>query len=92
MRISRWGYNYKAGVWYNTSKNFHCHDPETFCCTGDKVVIRQCRKLSSIKHYYVRNIILPITRQNLTGEPSTEYEAEALAYNEQMRSKIKVFF
>ena len=71
----------------NRSKNFHAHDGEEFCETGDKVVIRRCRKLSSIKHYFVRNIVLPVARQNLTGEPLTQYEADAIEYNEELRSK-----
>jgi hypothetical protein len=54
------------------------HDPEDFCKTGDKVVVKQCRKLSATKYYSVRNIVLPIGRMNLTGEPSTQFEADAL--------------
>ena len=52
-------------------RHFHSHDEEEFCRTGDKVVISQCRKISSIKHYYVRNIVRPTVRQNLSGEPET---------------------
>ena len=44
--------------------------------------------MSPIKHYYVRNIVKPIGRMNLTGVPSTEYEKEMLDYNEQLRSKV----
>ena len=49
--------------------------------TGDKVVIRACRKLSARKYYYVRNIVKPIGRQNVTGMPSSIDEVEALEYN-----------
>ena len=41
----------------------------------------------------MRNIILPVARQNLTGEPATEFEAQALAHNEALKSKpLKQFF
>ena len=76
-----------TGLWIQSSKNFHAHDPEEFCKTGDKVVLRACRKLSPIKHYYVRNIVLPIGRQNVTGVPDTQYERDALEYNEKLRSE-----
>jgi hypothetical protein len=69
------------------SRNFHCHDEESFCRTGDKVVIQSCRKISSIKHYYVRNIVRPVVRQNLSGKPETQYEQDALDYNKELRSR-----
>ena len=74
-------------MWQNCSRHIHAHDEENFCKSGDKVVIRRCRTMSSIKNYYVRNIILPTARQNLTGEPQTDYEANALKFNEDLRNK-----
>ena len=47
------------------------HDEENFCKSGDKVVIRQCRKLTQHKYYYVRNIIKHVGRQNVSGKPGT---------------------
>ena len=80
-------------MWQNTSRNFHAHDEENFCEVGDKVVLRQCRKISTMKHYYVRNIILPTARQNLTGVPAHKYEADALAFNEELRDRpLKQWF
>ena len=76
-----------TGIWIQSSNNFHAHDPESFCKTGDKVVLRACRKLSPSKHYYVRNIVLPIGRQNVTGVPDTQDERDALEYNDQLRSQ-----
>ena len=75
------------------NRNFQVHDPEDFCKTGDKVVVRQCRKLSATKYYSVRNIVLPIGRMNLTGEPSTQFEADALKFNKELRQKpLKMYF
>ena len=81
MRVSRYHFNQKINYWIHNGKNFQCHDEENFCKTGDKVVIRQCRKLSVLKHYFVRNVVLPIGRQNVTGKPGSKDEEEALEYN-----------
>ena len=67
------------------------HDEENFCKSGDKVVIRSCRKLTGRKHYYVRNIIKHVGRQNVTGKPQTQYEQDALDYNEKLRAFQPVF-
>ena len=74
VRVSNYRWNTYAKTWFQSSKNFHAHDEENFCKTGDKVVLRACRKMSPIKHYYVRNIVKPIGRMNLTGVASTQYE------------------
>mmetsp|Transcript_5532 Transcript_5532/g.3893 ORF Transcript_5532/g.3893 Transcript_5532/m.3893 type:complete len:109 (+) Transcript_5532:26-352(+) len=63
VRVSRYGFNHKIGIWFSSTKNFHCHDEENYCRTGDKVVIRTTRKISPIKHFYVRNIVRPAGRQ-----------------------------
>jgi hypothetical protein len=52
-------------------------------------VIRQCRKISPIKFYYVRNIVLPTGRHNIYEKDLTEYEKEAISFNEKLREKIK---
>ena len=69
------------------SKNFHCHDGENYCRTGDKVVIQQCRKITPIKYYFVRNIVLAAGRQNLQTKDMSIYEKEAMDYNRRLRSK-----
>ena len=51
------------------------------------MVLRACGRISPIKNYYVRNIILPIGRQNVTGVPDTQYEIDALDHNEQLRNQ-----
>jgi hypothetical protein len=56
-------------------------------------VIRQCRKISPIKFYYVRNIVLPTGRHNIYEKDLTEYEKEAISFNEKLREKYdKVYF
>ena len=63
VRVSRYSFNYKAKVWLGIGRNFHAHDEENFCQTGDKVVIRTNPvPFSKIKTYYVRNIILATAR------------------------------
>ena len=70
------------------NKNFHCHDEEEYCRTGDKVIIKACRKLSPIKHFYVRNIVLATGRQNLNMNDLSKYEKDALEYNQELRGRI----
>ena len=86
VRVSSYHYNYKVGFWMCKGRNFHCHDAENYCRTGDKVVIQQCRKLSSIKHYMVRNIVLAAGRQNLLTQDMSRYEKDAMDYNRILRS------
>ena len=62
VRVNSYHYNYKIGIWFTKSKLFHCHDEENYCKIGDKVVITHGGNFSKIKHYYVRNIILPAGR------------------------------
>ena len=81
----------KVAIWTQRSKNFSVHDEENFCRSGDKVVIRRCRKLTHTKHYYVRNIVKHVGRQNVSGVPSTQYERDALDFNEKLRSQMPVF-
>merc|ERR1711957_791944 len=62
VRASRYRWNNKIGIWLNNSRNFHAHDEEEFCVTGDKVVLTSCRKISNHKAFMVRNIVKPAAR------------------------------
>ena len=62
IRMSRYSWNYRMKIWNNCSRNFHAHDEEEFCQTGDKVIVRFGRSFSKTKKYYVRNVILPVGR------------------------------
>ena len=86
-RVNSYHWNYKVGFWMSKSKNFHCHDEENYCRTGDKVIIRSCRKLSATKYFYVRNIVLATGRQHLTTSEMSKYEKDALNYNRKLRAK-----
>ena len=93
VRVSRYGFNDTIGYWIHKGKNFTVHDEESYCQVGDKVVIRQCRKLSPMKHYYVRNIVLPIGRVNVTGKPGSKDEVNALKYNKKLREQVpRIYF
>ncbi len=63
---------------------FHCHDEDEYCRSGDKVVIRYIgKKISPIKYYYVRNVVLPIGRHHAYDQKDiSEYEKEQMSYNE----------
>ena len=93
MRGSGYSWNNKVGIWLNNSRNVHAHDPESFCVTGDKVILLQCRKLSKIKSHHVHEIIKPAARQNITGDPATKWEASLLKHNKsQMDKPLKQWF
>ena len=65
MLVSRYHFNRKFGFWMTRNNKFHCHDEEEYCRTGDKVVIRAIgKRISPIKHYYVRNVVLSIGRNH----------------------------
>jgi ribosomal protein S17 len=43
VRVNSYHWNYKVGFWVTKSRNFHSHDGENYCRTGDKVIIQNCR-------------------------------------------------
>lgn len=67
-------------VFRRTSK-FHVHDPLDMCRVGDKVYIHSCSKVSSIKHYYVRNFFRMSPRINFVISNYLPFEKDAIAYN-----------
>ena len=95
MLVSRYRYNTKFGIWMMRNHKFHCHDEEEYCRTGDKVIIRYCgKKLSPIKYYFVRNVVLPIGRGHTYDQKDVSiYEKEAINYNEALREgNTRVYF
>ena len=46
----------------NSHKNKLVHDQMNYCVSGDKVIIKNCQKLSKQKAYYIKNIIKPFPR------------------------------
>jgi small subunit ribosomal protein S17 len=85
VKVDRFTWNRHYNTYYMRWRNFHAHDPENFCHIGDKVVIKTCKKLSPIKHYFVRNIVLPIGRPVSLNSISLD-EIEAIKYNNKLRS------
>ncbi|MFO7810344.1 MAG: 30S ribosomal protein S17 [Candidatus Delongbacteria bacterium] len=43
--------------YYSRSKKYMAHDPENTCNAGDTVKIRECRKLSRNKSWYLMEIV-----------------------------------
>ena len=87
VRVHSYHWVWKVGHWQTKSKLFHCHDEENYCRTGDKVIIRHHRKISNSKSYYVRKIILAAGRQNFNKSEMSQYELDAIDYNEQLRER-----
>lgn len=55
-------FNFRYYRYRKRGRNYQAHDEENFCRVGDVVVIKQCEKLSPIKHYYVRNVLKQAAR------------------------------
>jgi len=62
VKIDRFYHHDKLKKLVTAPKKFQVHDEEEYCKVGDKVVIRLCRPISKLKHYYVRNVVLPTPR------------------------------
>ena len=63
------------------NSKLHAHDEDEYCRSGDKVVIRTCKKMSPIKYYFVRNIVLPVGRHNIYEKDLSSFETEQMDYN-----------
>ena len=73
----------------NFAHRFQVHDEDSICKVGDKVVIRSCQPLSKWKHYYVRNIIWMVPRQNFYYKDLLGFEKRALLYNKDLRRNFQ---
>ena len=85
VEVSNYRFIKKYRMWVSRRKRFHCHDPDEFWWVGDKVIIRQCLKLSNIKYFYVRNVVLPIGRNSFYAGKLSKDEIDAISYNEELR-------
>ncbi len=65
-------YNYKYKKYNKRGNNYQVNDAENFCRVGDVVVIKYCKKLSSTKSYYVRNVISQAPRNDHWDKLSPE--------------------
>jgi small subunit ribosomal protein S17 len=79
-------FNHTYGIYLNRPSKFQVHDEDEICKTGDKVVIRVCRPISKLKHYYIRNIVWMVPRQNFTLNKFLNFEKRALLFNEGVRN------
>ena len=90
--VTRYRYVSKMNKIMSRGKKFHCHDEFNECRIGDKVVIKCKRGISNIKHFYVRQVVLPIGRHNYYATGFSQDEKEAMAYNEKLRrEKINIY-
>lgn len=78
VRVSSQHYNKKYKLFLNTHINKLVHDEMNYCVSGDKVIIKGCPQMSKQKHYYVKNILAPFSRDefNWEGAPLKETEAK----------------
>ena len=80
VRVSAQNWNNKYKRYLHSHKNKLVHDELNYCVSGDKVVIKNCAKLTPLKHYYVKNIIKPFPRDELdprfSGRVKEQKQAE----------------
>jgi small subunit ribosomal protein S17 len=90
VKVDSLTFNPTYKIFINRPSKFQVHDEDEICKTGDKVVIRLCRPVSTLKHYYIRNIIWMVPRHNFTINKYLNMEKRALYFNEQLRNKIDI--
>jgi small subunit ribosomal protein S17 len=83
-------FNPTYALYINRPSKFQVHDEDDICKTGDKVVIRSCRPISTLKHYYVRNIVWMVPRHNFTLNKFLNFEKRALLFNEGVRGTADI--
>ena len=75
----------KYKFYQKRSSKFHVHDPFDMCRVGDRIYIKQCKRISPIKNYYVRNFFWMSPRMNFVISKFLPYEKEALVYNQKLQ-------
>lgn len=79
VRVSSQTWNNKYKRFLHTHKNKLVHDETNYCVSGDRVIIKNCAKLSPNKAYYVKQILKPFGRDefdrlNPHQETQLDYE------------------
>lgn len=62
VRVSARNWNTKYKMYLYSHKNKLVHDETNYCVSGDKVIIKSCKKLSKQKAYYVKSIVKAFPR------------------------------
>jgi len=94
VEFFRWVRRFK--FFMRCSSNIQVHDRHRICKLGDIICARSCKKISPIKSYYVQCLLEMAPRVNFTFEDFTEYERQAVLYNQELRTnnfwELKGFF
>lgn len=86
VKVNSHHWNSKYKLWLKSTGRFHIHDEKELCRVGDKVVIRVCKPMSTLKHYYLKYFVWMSPRQNFVVKDFLHFEKEALLYNEKLRN------
>ena len=90
VKVDSVSYNPHYKIYTNLPSKFQVHDEDEICKVGDKVVIRLCRPISNLKHYYIRNIVWMIPRHNFSINKFLNFEKRALYFNDKLRDKLDI--
>lgn len=70
VRVSAQNWNNKYKRYIHSHQNKLVHDELNYCVSGDKVIIKNCNKLSKQKAYYVKNIVKAFPRDEFNRTPA----------------------
>jgi ribosomal protein S17 len=70
VRVSAQNWNNKYKRYIHSHQNKLVHDELNYCTSGDKVIIKNCHKLSKQKAYYVKNIVKAFPRDEFSRTPA----------------------
>lgn len=90
IKVAFWKYVKRLKYFQQRTSHIHAHDPYEMCRLGDKVCIKQCTKISSLKHHYVRNFFEMTNRISFNINDMLQYEKQAILDNEELRKKSTV--
>lgn len=78
VRVSAQNWNSKYKLFLHSHKNKLVHDEINYCVSGDKVIIKNCPKLSKHKAYYVKNILKALPRDEMANTNQAQNKASKL--------------
>lgn len=78
VRVSAQNWNNKYLRYMQSHKNKLVHDELNYCVSGDKVIIKNCKKMSKQKAYYVKSIVKAFGRDEFDRSPPQQQEVKQL--------------
>ena len=84
VRVSAKHWNNKYKIYRFSHKTKMVHDEYNYCVSGDKVIIRNCQKLSANKAYFVKSIVKAFPRGDYNLKTKQEQDAAIKMANKKL--------